>query len=104
MGLTNRKLQTQIAKIEAPHYFEVRDSTGERVCHCGSERDAIAACERNWAYDYTYVKVYFSPPKTVDVKAISVDEPLALPTVKIKGQEIPLQQNLSQSELKELEL
>ena len=104
MGLTNKKLQAQIAKIEAPHYFEVRDTNGERVCHCGSERDAIAACERNWAYDYTYVKVYFSPPKTVNVEAIVVEEPLALPTVKLKGQEIPSQQNLPQSELKELEL
>ena len=104
MGLTNKKLQAQIAKIEAPHYFEVRDTNGERVCHCGSERDAIAACERNWSYDYTYVKVYFSPPKTVNVEAIAIEEPLALPTVKLKGQEIPSQQNLPQSELKELEL
>jgi hypothetical protein len=92
MGLTNRKLQTQITKIEAPHYFEVRDTIGERVCHCGSEKDAIAACERNWAYDYTYVKVYFSPPKTVDVSHTTLSPDLGLPEQKIlpENQQQPL--------------
>ena len=44
------------------------------------------------------------PPQTVEVQVTSIEEPVALPTLKIEGQEIPIQQNLPQSELKELEL
>ena len=50
-------------------------------------------------------KIYLpGVPETVEVQATLIEEPLALPTIKIEGQEIPIQQNLPQSELKELEL
>lgn len=111
MGLTTKKLQSQLASKlqsqlaskELPHYYMLY--TGNPVAPtrcCGTLQDLMTMLDH---YPHAkWEKVYLPNPETVDVKAIAVEEPLALPPLKLKGQEIPLQQNLPQSELKELEL
>jgi hypothetical protein len=92
MGLTTRKMQEQLAHNEPPHYFEVRDTRGNRYCHCGSEKDAQRICEIYWAYDYTYVKVYPPIPETVNVQHTVMDPDLQLSEQKIlpESQQQPL--------------
>jgi hypothetical protein len=93
MGLTTRKLQSQIITGEPPHYFEVRNLDGGRYVHCGSEEDAKAACERYPGF--TYHKIYLpATPKTVDV-----------PHVRLAPDfELPAQQILPESELQPFEV
>ena len=106
MGLTTRKLQSNLAKSDGPHYYEVvipNHPNGVPKMHCGTMRDAEMLLEKY--PDATMTKIYLpAPPQTVEVQATAIEEPIALPTIKIEGQEIPIQQNLPQSELKELEL
>lgn len=93
MGLTTKKLQSQLVASEPLHYFEVRDTRGERHCHCGSEKDAQTICEMYWAYDYTYVKVYYPPsPDTVDVSHVRMQPDPELPAQQIlpESQQQPL--------------
>ena len=78
---SNSELDT--IKNEPPHYFEVRDTQGKRYCHCGSEKDAKNICEMNWAYDYTYVKIYFPSQTTVDVPYVKVTPDFELPAQQI---------------------
>ena len=101
-----RKYEHGLVKSDAPHYFEVKledHPNGLKQLHCGTMRDLESVLERypNSKWEKIYLP---GVPETVEVQATSVEEPLALPTIKIEGQEIPIQQNLPQSELKELEL
>ena len=82
VGLTTRKLQEQIVSRKQPHYFEVLNLDGDRYCHCGIERDAKDACERNPGF--TYHIVYLPhPPKTVDVSHVRMASDPELPEQKI---------------------
>ena len=82
MGLTTRKLQSQIITGEPPHYFEVKNIDGERYLHCGSEQDAKATCEMHKGF--TYDKVYLpATPKTVDVPHIRLAPDFELPAQQI---------------------
>ena len=93
VGLTTRKLQSQIIAGEPPHYFEVKNLDGERYLHCGMEQDAKASCERNPGF--TYHKVYLpATPKTVDVPHVRLAPDL----------ELPAQQILPESELQPVNL
>ena len=93
VGLTTRKLQSQIIAGEPPHYFEVRNLDGERYVHCGIEQDAKDACKRHPGF--TYEKIYLPhPPKTVDVPHIRLAPDL----------ELPAQQILPESELQPVNL
>ena len=103
MGLTTREMQAKLAKRELPHYYMLY--TGNPVAPtrcCGTRRDLED--QLDFYPNAKWEKIYLPNPETVDVKAIAVEEPISLPTLKLEGQEIPLQQNLPQSELKELEL
>ena len=103
MGLTTRELQSQLSTKEIPHYYMLY--TGNPVAPtrcCGTLRDLMIMLDH---YPHAkWEKIYFPNPQTVNVTAETVEDSLALPTAKLEGQEIPLQQNLPQSELKELEL
>ena len=90
MGLTNRKLQTQIDKTEPPHYYEVRDEHGKRYCHCGSKKDAINVWKLH--INFSYEKIYFTPPQTVDVPYVIMEPDQQLPEQKIlpENQQQPL--------------
>ena len=93
VGLTTRKLQSQIVAGEPPHYFEVRNLDGQRYVHCGLEQDAIATCEMHSGF--TYHKVYLPhTPKTVDVSH----------TRMASDPELSPQKILPESELQPLEL
>ena len=92
MGLTTRKLQTELAKGNLPHYFEVKTECGERYCHCGSMVDVNRLLEANPTF--TYEKIYLPhTPRTVDVPHITVAPDL----------ELPAQQILPESELQPFE-
>ena len=100
------KPQSQLMRQDAPHYYEVKipnHPNGVPQMHVGNIKDAERILEMY--PDATMTKIYLPhSPQTVEVQATSIEEPIALPTLKIEGQEIPIQQNLPQSELKELEL
>ena len=97
-----RKNEPALVKSEMPHYFEMTLPNGSKR-HCGTMRDV--ECILSIYPDAVYNKILLPhPPQTVEVQATSIEDPVALPTIKIQGQEIPIQQNLPQSELKELEL
>ena len=101
-----RKNEPAIVKSEMPHYYEIKfinHPNGLEKVHCGTMKDVERMLEMY--PDAIYSKILLPhPPQTVEVQAKSIEEPVALPTLKIEGQEIPMQQNLPQSELKELEL
>ena len=101
-----RKYEHGLVKSDPPHYYEVKipnHPNGVPQMHVGNIKDAERILEMY--PDSTITKIYLPhPPHTVEVQATSVEEPLVLPTIKIEGQEIPIQQNLPQSELKKLEL
>jgi len=92
MGLTTRKLQTQLTKSNLPHYYEVRTENGERYCHCGSMADVNNFLAANPTF--TYEKIYLPhTPRTVDVPHVIVAPDL----------ELPAQQILPESELQPFE-
>ena len=92
MRHTTRKLQTELAKGNLPHYFEVKTEYGERYCHCGSMVDVNRLLEANPTF--TYEKIYLPhTPRTVDVPHITVAPDL----------ELPAQQILPESELQPFE-
>jgi len=85
MGLTTKKLQSQLIGREQPHYYEVRNENGERYCHCGSMIDVEYMLKRYPTF--TYEKIYFPPsPKTVDVPYVRLDPDKELPEQKILQQ------------------
>lgn len=72
MGLTTRKLQSQIVSTQTPHYFKVRNRDGENYCDCGSIADVETIINMNPGF--TYEKIYLPhPPKTIDVSHIELD-------------------------------
>jgi len=82
MGLTTRKLQSQIVAGESPHYFEVRNLDGNRYVQCGMEQDAKNICKMYPGF--TYEKIYLPhPPKTIDVLHVRVAPDLELPAQNI---------------------
>ena len=96
MGLTTRKMQSELVAREFPHYFEVKiqnHPNGIPQIHCGKEEDAIKMCERYPGS--TWEKIYLPhPPQTVDVPHVAVAPDF----------ELPMQQILPQSDLQPLDL
>ena len=96
VGLTTRKLQSQIVAGEPPHYFEVKlcdHPNGLKQVHCGTERDRDRILEMNPGS--TWEKIYLPhPPQTVDVPHIRVAPDL----------ELPMQQILPESQAQPLDL
>ena len=101
-----RKSEPALVKSDAPHYYEVKipnHPNGVPQMHVGNIKDVERILEMY--PDATMTKIYLPhPPQTVEVQATSIEEPIALPTLKIEGQEIPMQQNLPQSDLEKLKL
>lgn len=80
MGLTLR--QGALKKTDTPHYFEVRNSDGERYCHCGSFDDVVNLIKMY--PDFTWEKIYLPhTPRTVDVPHIQLAPDLELPAQQI---------------------
>jgi len=93
MGLTTRKLQSQLVNNNSPKFFEVQNDEGKRVCQCGTEQDAQLMCSLNPGYTFT-VHLLPPSPKTVDVKHVRLAPDL----------ELPAQQILPESELQPFEI
>ena len=97
MGLTTRRLQKTknfLAKTELPHFFEVKfvnhPNKLEKV-HCGTLKDVERILDM---YPDAMVTQVFPPlPTTVDV-----------PCIRIKDQELPMQQILPESDLQPINL
>ena len=90
MGLTNRKLQSELVKTDAPHVYEVRDEDGNRYRHCGTMVDVKKILERHPRY--AYHKIYLKTPQTVDVCYDVMDPDLQLNSQNIlpENQQQPL--------------
>ena len=73
------------------HYYEVLDSSGNRICMCGSEADARMMM--SLGHNRSWVKRHFLKPDTVETTAETVD------TKQLNGQNV-----LNPSELIPLEL
>jgi len=89
--LTKRK--ASIKRVDSPHYYKVNivdhPNGIPQIC-CGSERDAVAFCEKYPGS--TWEKIYLPhPPQTIDVPHVKVAPDL----------ELPAQQILPESELQE---
>ncbi len=93
------KKESQLARSDAPHYYEVKipnHPNGVPQMHCGNIRDAERVLEMY--PDATMNKIYLPhPPDTVDVSCVTMENDKELPTIKIEGQEIPIQQKLPQN-------
>ena len=92
MGLTPYIKENFLAGKNIPHYFEVKfrnHPNGLEKVHCGTIKDVERVLEIN--PDATVTQVFPPLPQTVDV-----------PYITVKDQELPMQQSLPQSELKEL--
>ena len=92
MGLTTKKLQSQIVTTESPYVYEVRDEDGNRYRHCGSMVDVKKILERYPRYSYH--KIYLNTPHTVDVPYVRVSPDL----------ELPMQQSLPENQQQPLDL
>ena len=55
------------------HYYEVLDSSGNRVCVCGSEADARMMM--SLGHNRSWIKRQFLKPDTVDTTAHVVKQP-----------------------------
>ena len=73
------------------NYYEVLDSSGNRICICGSEADARMMM--SLGHNRSWVKRHFLKPDTVETTAETVD------TKQLNGQNV-----LNPSELIPLEL
>ena len=92
MGMTTRKLQSQLVPKECPHYYEMTLPNGSKR-HCGTMRDVESIL--GIYPDVVYNKILLPPtPDTVDVPYVRV-----APDV-----ELPMQQSLPESTLEELNL
>ena len=96
MGLTTRKMQSELVAKEAPHYYEVKipnHPNGVPQMHCGNIKDAERLLEMY--PDATIEKIYLPhPPQTVDVPHVAVAPDF----------ELPMQQILPESDLQPLDL
>ena len=97
MGLTTKKLQSQLVAQDAPHLWEVKipnHPNGVKQMHCGNREDAERLLEMY--QDATIDKRYFpGHPSTVNVQATDLGTELAL------GEAAPA---LPQSELEPINL
>ena len=92
MGLTTRKMQSELVAKELPHYYEMTLPNGSKR-HCGTLRDV--ECILSIYPDAVYAKILLPhPPQTVDVPYVAVAPDF----------ELPMQQSLPQSDLQPLEL
>ncbi len=92
MGLTTRKMQSELVAKELPHYYEMTLPNGSKR-HCGTLRDV--ECVLSIYPDAVYAKILLPhPPQTVDVPYVAVAPDF----------ELPMQQSLPQSDLQPLEL
>ena len=92
MGLTTRKMQSELVAQEPPHYYEMTLPNGSKR-HCGTLRDV--ECILSIYPDAVYAKILLPhPPQTVDVPYVAVAPDF----------ELPMQQSLPQSDLQSLEL
>jgi hypothetical protein len=92
MGLTTRKMQSELVAKELPHYYEMTLPNGSKR-HCGTLRDV--ECILSIYPDAVYAKILLPhPPQTVDVPHVAVAPDF----------ELPMQQSLPQSDLQPLEL
>ena len=92
MGLTTRKMQSELVAKELPHYYEMTLPNGSKR-HCGTLRDV--ECVLSIYPDAVYAKILLPhPPQTVDVPHVAVAPDF----------ELPMQQSLPQSDLQPLEL
>ena len=93
------KKESQLARNDAPHYYEVKikgHPNGVPQMHCGKIKDAERLLEMYPGS--TMSKIYFPhPPETVDVSYVTMENDKQLPTIKIRGQEIFIQQQLPQN-------
>jgi hypothetical protein len=79
-------------------YFTVYDSEGNKIADCGNEIDAKRLAEYRKG---TYKSNRMEWKETVTIEPL---EPLRIPSIKIGGQEIPLQQKLPDTQQEPLEL
>ena len=96
MGLTTRKMQSELVAQEPPHYFEVKipnHPNGIPQMHCGTKKDVDSLLEKY--PDATVEKIYLPhSPQTVDVPHVAVAPDF----------ELPMQQILPESDLQPLDL
>ena len=92
MGLTTRKMQSELVAKETPHYYEMTLPNGSKR-HCGTLRDV--ECILSIYPDAVYAKILLPhPPQTVDVPYVAV----------APNFELPMQQILPESDLQPLDL
>ena len=92
MGLTTRKMQSELVAKETPHYYEMTLPNGSKR-HCGTLRDV--ECILSIYPDAVYAKILLPhPPQTVDVPYVAVAPDF----------ELPMQQILPESDLQPLDL
>jgi len=79
-------------------YYTVYDSKGNKIADCGNERDAkwLAECRKG-----TFKSNRLEWKETVTIEPL---ESLKIPSIKIEGQEIPLQQKLPDTQQQPLDL
>ena len=73
-NLNLRPKHSQTLTFNRPQtYYEIRDETGQRYCHCGTMKDVINII--NLYPSFTYHLMYLDPPPhVVDVNHQSVPE------------------------------
>jgi len=92
MGLTTRKIQSELVRTDIPHYYEMTLPNGSKR-HCGTLRDV--ECILSMYPDAVYAKILLPhPPQTVDVPHVAVAPDF----------ELPMQQILPKSNLQPLDL
>jgi len=79
-------------------YYTVYDNKGNKIADCGNERDAkwLADCRKG-----TFKSNRLEWKETVTIEPL---ESLKIPSIKIGGQEIPLQQKLPDTQQQPLDL
>ena len=79
-------------------YYTVYDSKGNKIADCGNERDAkwLAECRKG-----TFKSNRLEWKETVTIEPL---ESLKIPSIKIGGQKIPLQQKLPDTQQQPLDL
>jgi len=79
-------------------YYTVYDSKGNKIADCGNEKDAkwLAECRKG-----TFKSNRLEWKETVTIEPL---DPLKIPSIKIGGQEIPLQQKLPDTQQQPLDL
>jgi hypothetical protein len=81
--------------------YSVFNPRGEKIADCGSPRDATTLVGmRNATWDGHYYQ-YKPDYQTIDLEPFPQNQ---LPTITISGQEIPIQQELPNTQQEPLEL